>query len=63
VVGIIENMSGLICPHCGERIDLFKTGGGERAAAELKVALTHPQRSSICPKRLQEGKIEIRIDE
>ena len=38
VTGIIENMSGLICPHCGERIDLFKTGGGERAAAELKVA-------------------------
>jgi len=38
VIGIIENMSGLICPHCGERIDLFKTGGGERAAAELKVA-------------------------
>ena len=38
VIGIIENMSGLICPHCGERIDLFKTGGGERAAVELKVA-------------------------
>jgi ATP-binding protein involved in chromosome partitioning len=37
VLGIIENMSGLICPHCGRRIDLFKTGGGERAAAELGV--------------------------
>jgi Mrp family chromosome partitioning ATPase len=37
VIGIIENMSGLICPHCGKGIDLFKTGGGERAAAELKV--------------------------
>jgi len=37
VLGIIENMSGLSCPHCGKMIDLFKTGGGERAAVELKV--------------------------
>ncbi len=38
MIGIIENMSGLVCPHCGKEIDLFKTGGGERAAADLKVA-------------------------
>jgi ATP-binding protein involved in chromosome partitioning len=37
VLGIVENMSGLICPHCGGRIDLFKVGGGERAARELGV--------------------------
>lgn len=37
VLGIIENMSALICPHCGGRIDVFKTGGGERAAAELNI--------------------------
>lgn len=37
VVGIVENMSGLICPYCGNRIDLFKVGGGERAAEELGV--------------------------
>jgi hypothetical protein len=37
VLGIVENMSGLACPHCGEAIDLFKTGGGERAALELGV--------------------------
>jgi len=37
VLGIVENMSGLICPHCGKEIDLFKVGGGERAADELKV--------------------------
>ena len=30
-------MSGLICPHCGEKINLFKTGGGEKAANELGV--------------------------
>lgn len=35
IVGIIENMSGLVCPHCGETIDVFKRGGGEAAAKEL----------------------------
>jgi ATP-binding protein involved in chromosome partitioning len=37
VLGIIENMSGMVCPHCGQRIDLFKKGGGEKAAAEMNV--------------------------
>ena len=37
VLGIVENMSGLVCPHCGETIDLFKSGGGEKAAAEMQV--------------------------
>lgn len=37
VVGVIENMGGLICPHCGGKIDLFKEGGGERAAKEMRV--------------------------
>jgi Mrp family chromosome partitioning ATPase len=37
IAGVIENMSGLVCPHCGKDIDLFKTGGGERAAQELGV--------------------------
>jgi ATP-binding protein involved in chromosome partitioning len=36
-LGIIENMSGLACPHCGGVIDLFKTGGGAKAATELGV--------------------------
>ena len=37
VAGIIENMSGFICPHCKNKIDLFKSGGGEKAAHDLKV--------------------------
>ncbi len=37
VVGIIENMSGYTCPKCGEKIDLFKTGGGKALAEEMKV--------------------------
>lgn len=37
IFGIIENMSGFCCPHCGNDVDLFKSGGGERAAKELGV--------------------------
>lgn len=37
VFGIIENMSGMVCPHCGQKIELFKVGGGQRAALELGV--------------------------
>jgi ATP-binding protein involved in chromosome partitioning len=37
VIGIVENMSGLICPHCHKEIFLFKQGGGEKAARDLKV--------------------------
>lgn len=37
VLGIVENMSGLVCPHCGEMVDLFKRGGGERSARDLGV--------------------------
>ena len=37
VVGIIENMSGFVCPHCHNQIDIFKKGGGEKSALELKV--------------------------
>jgi len=37
VLGIVENMSGFVCPHCGEHIDLFGTGGGEKAALEMGV--------------------------
>ena len=37
VLGIIENMSGFTCPHCNKDIDLFKVGGGEKAAKEMDV--------------------------
>ena len=37
ILGIVENMSGMRCPHCGENIDLFKIGGGESAAGDLGV--------------------------
>ncbi len=37
IAGVIENMSGLICPHCQQEIDLFKKGGGEALAREWGV--------------------------
>jgi len=37
VIGIIENMSGFVCPHCGKEVNIFKYGGGEQAARELRV--------------------------
>ncbi len=37
VAGVIENMSGLSCPHCGKEIELFARGGGEKMAREMRV--------------------------
>ena len=37
VLGIVENMSGFLCPNCGVKTDIFGTGGGEKAAKELNV--------------------------
>jgi len=37
IAGLIENMSGLTCPHCGKEINLFKTGGGEIAANNMEI--------------------------
>jgi ATP-binding protein involved in chromosome partitioning len=37
ILGIVENMSYLECPHCHERIDVFSTGGGRRTAGDMGV--------------------------
>ncbi len=37
IIGVIENMSGFICPHCGEEIPLFGKGGGKRMCQEMHV--------------------------
>lgn len=37
VLGVVENMSGFVCPCCGEKTDIFKSGGGERMAADMGV--------------------------
>lgn len=37
VLGVIENMSGLLCPHCGKNINVFGDGGGEAMARRMGV--------------------------
>ncbi len=37
VLGIVENMSGFVCPHCEEDVDVFGSGGGEALASEMDV--------------------------
>jgi ATP-binding protein involved in chromosome partitioning len=37
VLGVLENMSGFVCPNCGQRTDVFKSGGGELMAGQMHV--------------------------
>ena len=37
VIGIVENMSGFVCPKCGSEIDIFKIGGGKKIAEDLSI--------------------------
>ena len=37
LLGVIENMSYFVCGHCGERTEIFSTGGGERAAQKFEI--------------------------
>ena len=37
VLGVLENMSGLVCPHCQKVIEVFKSGGGEAMARQMGV--------------------------
>ncbi|GLI55348.1 hypothetical protein PM10SUCC1_08620 [Propionigenium maris DSM 9537] len=53
ILGIVENMSGFVCPHCDERIDIFKSGGGERAAEEMEVDLLG--KIPMTPEMVQAG--------
>ena len=39
ILGLIENMSGYTCPHCGQSADIFGTGGGERTAYQAGLKL------------------------
>jgi ATP-binding protein involved in chromosome partitioning len=49
LLGVIENMSGFVCPHCGEITDLFGSGGGRATADALGVPIlgTVPMQVSL----------------
>jgi ATP-binding protein involved in chromosome partitioning len=36
-IGVVENMSGFVCPHCGKKTEIFGSGGGEKMAKEAGV--------------------------
>ena len=58
ITGVIENMSYLVCPHCGEQMDVFGSGGGEAVAAKLSqlTGTTVPLLGQIpLDTRLREG--------
>jgi ATP-binding protein involved in chromosome partitioning len=37
IIGVVENMSGFICPHCGEKTEIFGSGGGQKMSREVGV--------------------------
>lgn len=37
IIGVIENMSGFVCPNCGAKVDIFQSGGGKKIAEELEM--------------------------
>jgi ATP-binding protein involved in chromosome partitioning len=36
-IGVVENMSGFVCPHCGKKTEIFGSGGGEKMSKEVNV--------------------------
>jgi Mrp family chromosome partitioning ATPase len=52
IMGLVENMSGLKCPYCGETIDVFKTRGGEATARRenLRLLATLPLETEVVKK-------------
>jgi ATP-binding protein involved in chromosome partitioning len=38
IIGVVENMSGFVCPHCGTKTEIFQSGGGKRIAEEAGIA-------------------------
>jgi ATP-binding protein involved in chromosome partitioning len=58
VIGVIENMAGLPCPHCGEMVEIFGSGGGQAVAQTLSrdTGTTVPVLGSVpIDVRLREG--------
>ena len=37
IIGVVENMSGFVCPHCGEKTEIFQSGGGKKMAEDAGV--------------------------
>jgi len=53
IVGLVENMSGFICPHCDKPVEIFTSGGGEKLASEF--GITFLGRIPVDPKVVMAG--------
>jgi Mrp family chromosome partitioning ATPase len=53
IVGVVENMSGFVCPYCNKVVNIFKSGGGEEMASEMGVPFLG--RIPIEPKIVETG--------
>jgi ATP-binding protein involved in chromosome partitioning len=53
VIGVVENMSGFVCPYCGKTVDIFKRGGGQEMAREMGVSFLG--RIPLEPKVVETG--------
>ncbi|MHB8360653.1 MAG: Mrp/NBP35 family ATP-binding protein [Thermoplasmataceae archaeon] len=57
VIGVVENMSGFVCPHCGKTTDIFKSGGAEQLCKEIGIPFLG--RIPLHPEIVQNGDIGI----
>jgi MinD superfamily P-loop ATPase len=50
IIGIVENMSGFVCPKCGYKAYIFQSGGGRKIAEELRIPFlgSIPIDQSVC---------------
>ena len=53
IIGVVENMTGFVCPYCGKTADIFKSGGGEKLASEMNVPFLG--RIPLEPKIVESG--------
>jgi ATP-binding protein involved in chromosome partitioning len=53
IIGVVENMSGFVCPYCGKTVDIFKRGGGQEMAREMRVPFLG--RIPLDPKIVETG--------
>lgn len=64
ILGIVQNMDGFICPHCGQGSDLFRTGGGKKLAEILGIPLlgSIPLTGEVAPSGDNGTPISLAVD-
>jgi ATP-binding protein involved in chromosome partitioning len=64
ILGMVENMSGFVCPDCGKRYDIFGSGGAKRRAADLGISFLGEVPINIALRTSgDEGRTEANFDD